>query len=95
MDNLIIVNKEEKRILKSSRSQISIYKVIFDRLSQNKNFSKNDLEALTKIENSLNINIEFKQKILSFKFFNFSNRKKVKTGKKRMNSPHHHVFYFI
>jgi len=38
----------------SSWSQISIYKVIFDRLSQSKDFSENDLEALTKIEKILN-----------------------------------------
>jgi len=57
MDNLIIVNEEEKNIPTLAEAKLA-YKVIFDRLSQSKDFSKNDLEALTKIENSLNKNIE-------------------------------------
>ena len=78
MDNLIIVNEEEKNIPTRAEAKLA-YKVIFDRLSQSKDFSENDLEALTIIENSLNKNIEFKQKNikdyfwkkLSFKFINF------------------------
>ena len=40
---------------------IVAFKIVFDRLSQSKDFSENDLDALTTIENSLNKNIEFKQ----------------------------------
>jgi len=65
MDNLIIVNEEEKNIPTRAEAKLA-YKVIFDRLSQSKDFSENDLEALAKIENSLNKNIEFKQKTKMF-----------------------------
>jgi hypothetical protein len=61
MDNKIIVNEEEKNIPTLAEAKLA-YKVTFDRLSQNKDFSENDLEALTKIESSLNRNIEFQQK---------------------------------
>ena len=61
MDNLIIVDKEDKNIPTLAEAKLA-YKVIFDRLSQSKDFSENDLEALTIIENSLNKNIEFKKK---------------------------------
>jgi hypothetical protein len=56
MDNLIIENEKEKNIPTLAEAKLA-YKVIFDRLSQSKDFSENDLEALTKIENSLNKNI--------------------------------------
>ena len=55
--NLIIENEEEKNIPTLAEAKLA-YKVIFDRLSQSKDFSENDLEALTKIENSLNRNID-------------------------------------
>jgi hypothetical protein len=51
--NLIIENEEEKNIPTLAEAKLA-YKDIFDRLSQSKDFSENDLEALTKIENSLN-----------------------------------------
>jgi hypothetical protein len=60
MDNLIIVNEEEK-IPTLAEAKLA-FKIVFDRLSQSKDFSENDLDALTTIENSLNKNIEFKQK---------------------------------
>jgi len=60
-NNLIIVNEEEKNTPTLAEDK-SAYKVTFDRLSQNKDFSENDLEALTKIKKILNRNIEFKQK---------------------------------
>ena len=46
--NLIVVNEEEKKIPTLAEAKLA-YKVIFDRLRQNKNFSsENDLEALNK-----------------------------------------------
>jgi hypothetical protein len=60
-NNLIIVNEGEKNIPTLAEAKLA-YKGIFDKLSQNKDFSENDLEALTKIEKILNRNIEFKQK---------------------------------
>ena len=41
MDNLIIVNEEEKNIPTLAQAKLA-YKVIFDRLSQSKDFSEND-----------------------------------------------------
>jgi hypothetical protein len=74
MDNLMIVNEEEKNIPTLAEAKLA-YKVIFDRLSQNKDFSENDLETLTKIEKILKRNIEFKQRLflkkITFKIFNF------------------------
>jgi len=60
-NNLIIVNEGEKNIPTLAEAKLA-YKVIFGKLSQNKDFNENDLEALTKIEKILNRNIEFKQK---------------------------------
>ncbi len=70
----MIVNEEEKNIPTLAEAKLA-YKVIFDRLSQNKDFSENDLETLTKIEKILKRNIEFKQRLflkkITFKIFNF------------------------
>jgi hypothetical protein len=45
MDNLMIVNEEEKNIPTLAEAKLA-YKVIFDRLSQNKDLSENDLDTL-------------------------------------------------
>ena len=61
MDNLIIDNDAETKIPTLAEAKLA-YKVIYDRLSQSKYFSENELEVLKKLENILNRNIELKQK---------------------------------
>ena len=61
LEELSLENEPKKRIPTLGEAK-SAYEIIYDRLSQSKDFDEEGLEILLKVENLLNKKIELKQK---------------------------------
>jgi len=61
LEELSLENESKKRMSTLAEAK-SAYEIIYDRLSQTKDFDEEGLEILLKVENLLNKKIELKQK---------------------------------